>query len=357
MKIGVPKEILDSEFRVGLTPNSVSSLVAKGHTVFIETNAGLGSGFSDDLYEKAGAKVLSTAAEVFAQAELIIKVKQPLAGDLKYLEARHILFTYLHLAADKDLAEHLCKIGLTAYAYETVELPNKVLPALLPMSEIAGRMSIQIGAHFLEKAQGGSGVLLSGVPGVKRGKVVILGGGVAGTQAARQAVGMGAEVVLFEKSAMRIRELDQTFGKKASVLASEPNSIAEQVEDADLVIGAVLLPGRRPPVLVEEKTIKNMRPGSVVLDIAIDQGGCIETIRPTKHSDPTFLKHGVLHYGVTNMPGAVPRTSTQALNIATMPYILELAATGSTNQTLHGGLNIRGSELVHPEVKQAFNLV
>lgn len=353
MKIGVPKEILDSEYRVGLIPSSVVVLKSAGHSVFIETGAGIGSGYSDQAYREAGAEVLSSSQAVFQQADLVIKVKQPLEADLQYLEKRHILFTYLHLAADKNLAERLCQIGLTAYAYETIELPNKVLPALLPMSEIAGRMSIQIGAHLLEKAQGGSGVLLSGVPGVKRGKVVILGGGVSGTQAARQAIGMGADVILFEKSPMKIRELDQMFGKKANVLASEPNAIAEHIQDADLVIGAVLIPGRKPPILVKEETIKKMKPGSVVLDIAIDQGGCIETIRPTKHSEPTFLKHGVLHYGVTNMPGAVPRTSTQALNIATMPYILELASTGSQGQDLHGGLNIRGAEVVHPEVKKA----
>ncbi|MDJ0625812.1 MAG: alanine dehydrogenase [Candidatus Caenarcaniphilales bacterium] len=353
MKIGVPKEILDSEYRVGLTPNSSASLVDEGHTVFIEKNAGLGSGYKDEDYKQTGAIVLDTAAEVFGQSEMIIKVKQPLAGDLKLLEKRHILFTYLHLAADRELAESLCKIGLTAYAYETIQLPNKALPALLPMSEIAGRMSIQIGAHFLEKAEGGSGVLLSGVPGVPRGKVVVLGGGVAGSQAARQAVGMGADVTLFEKHPLKIRELDQQFGKKATVLASELSLISEYVRDADLVVGAVLLPGRRPPVLVKEATIAKMRPGSVVLDIAIDQGGCIETIKPTKHSEPTFLKHGVVHYGVVNMPGAVPRTSTQALNNATLPYILELAESGANSQDLYGGLNIRGGDVTHPEVKEA----
>jgi alanine dehydrogenase len=353
MKIGVPKEILDSEYRVGLTPSSTAQLVANGHTIYIQAEAGTGSGYTNEQYVSVGAQILQTAEEVFAQSELIIKVKQPLPNDLKLLEKRHILFTYLHLAADKELAQKLCEIGLTAYAYETVELSNKVLPALLPMSEIAGRMSIQIGAHFLEKAQGGSGVLLSGVPGVDRGKVVILGGGVAGSQAAKQAVGMGAEVTLFEKNPLRIRELDQMFKNKARVLAPEVSAMAEYTEQADLLIGAVLIPGRKPPVLATEKNIMKMRPGSVVLDIAIDQGGCIETIRPTKHSEPTFTKHGVLHYGVTNMPGAVPRTSTQALNIATIPYILELASTGATNQDLHGGLNIKDGEVIHPEVKKA----
>lgn len=353
MKIGVPKEILDSEYRVGLTPNSVTILRENGHEVFIETQAGLGSGYSDFAYQQAGAIILAKAEEVFATAEMIIKVKQPLEADLKLLEKRHILFTYLHLAANKPLADSLCKIGLAAYAYETVELPNKVLPALLPMSEIAGRMSIQIGAHFLEKAQGGSGVLLCGVPGVNRGKVVVIGGGVAGMQAARQAVGMGAEVILFEKSPLRIRELDQMFGKKACVLASDPASIDEHVASADLVIGAVLIPGKQPPKLVKEDTVKKMRPGSVLLDIAIDQGGCIETIKPTKHSEPTYVKHGIVHYGVTNMPGAVPRTSTQALNIATMPYILQLAASGTENQNLQGGLNVKNGQIVHPEVKEA----
>lgn len=356
MKIGVPKEILDLEFRVGLTPNSVSLLKAHGHEVFVETNAGIGSGFTDENYSLAGAKIIPTAKELFSVSEMIIKVKQPLEADLQLLEKRHILFTYLHLAADKALAKRLCDIGLSAYAYETVELPNKVLPALLPMSEIAGRMSIQIGAHFLEKAQGGSGVLLSGVPGVSKGKVVILGGGVAGTQAARQAIGIGAEVVIFEKSPMRIRELDQIFSRQALVLASEPNSIAEHVQSSDLVVGAVLLPGRRPPVLVSEEVVKKMKPGSVVLDIAIDQGGCIETIKPTKHSEPTYVKHGVLHYGVVNMPGAVPRTSTQALNNATLPYALKLAATGANNQSLDGGLNIQHGKVVHPEVAEAVGL-
>lgn len=353
MKIGLPKEILDSEYRVGLTPNSVLALVRSGHSVFVQTEAGIGSGYPDQDYLKVGAQVLPSAAEVFEAAELIVKVKQPLEDDLKYLQSRHILFTFLHLAADPDLAKHLCKIGLHAYAYETIELSNKVLPALLPMSEIAGRMSVQVGSHFLEKAQGGSGVLLSGIPGIPKGKVIILGGGIAGTQAARQAIGLGAEVIIFEKNPLRIRELDQLFGQKANILNSEPNLIAEQAQTADLLIGAVLIPGMKPPILIKEETIQNMHPGSVVLDIAIDQGGCIETIKPTKHSEPTFLKYGVLHYGVTNMPGAVPRTSTQALNNATLPYILELASTSAKGQNLHGGLNIKGSEIVHPEVKKA----
>jgi alanine dehydrogenase len=353
MKIGVPKEILDSEYRVGLTPNSVAALYRTGHEVFIEQDAGVGSGFTNEHYLKAGAKITSTAKELFDISEMIVKVKQPLEADLQLLKKEHILFTYLHLAADKALAERLCKIGLSAYAYETIEAANKVLPALLPMSEIAGRMSVQIGAHFLEKAQGGSGVLLSGVPGVPKGKIVILGGGVAGTQAARQAIGIGAEVIIFEKNPNRLRELDQMFSRQALVLASEESSIAEYVQEADLVIGAVLLPGRKPPVLVSEELVKKMKPGSVILDIAIDQGGCIETIKPTKHSEPTYLKHGILHYGVVNMPGAVPRTSSQALNNATLQYALELASSGSKNQNLHGGLNIQNGEIVHPEVAEA----
>jgi alanine dehydrogenase len=353
MKIGVPKEILDSEFRVGLTPNSCATLKTNGHKVYIETGAGIGSGYSDEEYEKAGAYIVDSAGSLFEESELIIKVKQPLEDDLKHLKKSHILFTYLHLAANKELADELCKIGLSAYAYETVELPNKVLPALLPMSEIAGRMSIQIGAHFLEKANGGSGVLLSGVPGVQRGRVVILGGGIAGTQAARQAIGIGADVTIFEKNLLRIRELDQLFGKKALILASDSSLIREYVAKADLLVGAVLLPGRKPPVLVDERAVQSMRAGSVIIDIAIDQGGCIETIKPTKHSKPTYLKHNVVHYGVTNMPGAVPRTSTEGLNIATLPYILELAETGSKNQNLYGGLNIQSGEIIHPEVKEA----
>jgi alanine dehydrogenase len=257
------------------------------------------------------------------------------------------------LAANKALANKLCELGLSAYAYETIELPNKILPLLLPMSEIAGRMSIQIGANLLEKAQGGKGILLSGAPGVPRGKIVILGGGIAGTQAARQAIGMGAEVILFEKNPLRIRELDEKFGKSALILYSEENLIDEAVQKADLVVGAVLIPGKKPPILVTEESVKKMQAGSVLIDIAIDQGGCIETIKPTKHSEPTFIKHGILHYGVTNMPGAVPRTSTQALNNATLKYILELASTGAENQNLYGGLNIQNGSIVHPEVREA----
>ncbi|MDX1918509.1 MAG: alanine dehydrogenase [Candidatus Caenarcaniphilales bacterium] len=353
MKIGVPKEILDQEYRVALTPNSVATLGSLGHQVLIEAKAGVGSGFDDEDYHKAGAVILPSAREVYAQAKLIVKVKQPLDPDLNQLRADHILFTFLHLAPDPVLAKALCEIGLTAYSYETIQSPDGLLPALLPMSEIAGRLSIQIGAHFLEKAHGGSGVLLSGIPGVPRGRVVVLGGGIAGTQAARVAIGMGAEVTIFEKSPKKLRELDQLFSNRARILDSNSPSIASSVKQADLVIGAVLIPGKKPPLLVKEDTIAAMRAGSVVLDIAIDQGGCIETIRPTKHSEPTYLVHEVIHYGVTNMPGAVPRTSTIALNNATLPYAIELA--GGYEGDLSGALNIKAGKIVHPAVEEQLN--
>ncbi len=354
MKIGSPKEVLDQEYRVGLTPSSAASLVGLGHQVFLETKAGLGSGFSDELYAQAGAKILPNAEAVYREASLIIKVKQPLPIDLKYLQAKHTLFTFLHLAAGGSLAQELCSIGLTAYAYETIEAEDKSLPALLPMSEIAGRMSVQIGAHLLEKAQGGSGILLSGVPGVSKGRIVILGGGVAGSQAARQAIGIGAETVIFEKSAKRLRELDELFGGRASILASNPSSIAHQVERADLVIGAVLIPGKLAPILVSKELIGTMKTGSALIDIAIDQGGCIEGMKTTTHSEPVFADQGILHYGVANMPGAVPRTSTIALNNATLPYITQLASLeGEIFDDFHGGLNISAGQVLHPEVKEA----
>ena len=353
MKIGIPKEILDSEYRVSLTPDSCLQLIQEGNQVYLETTAGMGSGFPDTSYQAVGVQILPSAEEVYAIAELIVKVKQPLPNDLQFLRPDHLLFTFLHLAAEPALADTLCKIGLAAYAYETIQAPDQTLPALLPMSEIAGRMSVQLGAHFLEKAQGGGGVLLGGVPGVPKGKVVILGGGVAGTQAAKQAIGFGAEVVIFETNPARIRELDFLFGERALILASSLSLIAEHALSADLIIGAVLLTGQKPPVLLKEETVQKMKNGSVLVDIAIDQGGCLETIKPTKHSNPVYEQYGVLHYGVTNIPGAVPRTSTQALNNAILPYVRKLSHQGIQVGDLQGGLNVFQGQITHLQVQAA----
>ena len=353
MKIGIPKEILDSEYRVSLTPDSCLQLIQAGNQVFLEASAGLDSGFPDNMYQAAGVQVLASIEEIYAISELIVKVKQPLPIDLQFLRSDHLLFTFLHLAADKVLAQQLCAIGLTGYAYETIEACDKTLPALLPMSEIAGRMSVQLGAHFLEKTQGGNGVLLGGVPGVPKGKVVIIGGGVAGTQAAKQAIGFGAQVTIFEKNPARIRELDFLFGDRALVLDSNCILIAEHSLEADLVIGAVLIPGQKPPILLAEETVQKMKNGSVLLDIAIDQGGCIETMKPTKHSKPVYKQYGVLHYGVTNIPALVPRTATQALNNAILPYVHQISQQAIKGKNLDGGLNVFEGQIVHAEVKKA----
>src|SRR5882724_8718233 len=328
MLVGVPKEIKTHEYRVGLVPGSVRELVRHGHQVVVESNAGVGIGFPDSAYEAAGAKILPDAAAVFAAAELVVKVKEPQPAEIARLRKGQVLFTYLHLAADKQQTEGLIKSGATCVAYETVTDARGGLPLLGPMSEVAGRMSVQVGAHCLEKEQGGAGILLGGVPGVAAAKVVILGGGVSGTNAARVAMGMEAYVTVIDKSLQRLNELDMQFGAQLHTLFSTFENIEREVLAADLVIGAVLVPGGAAPKLVTKDMICGMRPGSVVVDIAIDQGGCFETSRPTTHAAPTYVEHGVIHYCVTNMPGAVARTSTFALNNATLPFALALADKG-----------------------------
>ena len=355
MEIGVPKETKDREFRVGLTPNSVRALSDK-HQVFIETKAGIGSGFSDREYEQAGAKIVADAAEAWDK-EMVIKVKEPLKSEYQYLKADLLLFTYLHLAADRSLTEALIKSGTTAIAYETV-LENKMLPLLTPMSIIAGRLSVQFGARYLEKQQGGRGVLLGGVPGVSPGKVVILGGGVVGTEAAKIAIGMGAKVQIIDIDVRRLGDLENLFGSRVELLYSTSAQIEEAVRDADLLIGAVLVVGKKAPILVSRALVAQMRPGSVIVDVAVDQGGCIETVRPTSHTQPTYEEEGIIHFGVPNMPGAVPWTATQALNNSTLPYVLQLANYGLSaldkNPALAKGLNIKQGNIVHPAVQDVF---
>ncbi|MGG2991052.1 alanine dehydrogenase [Paenibacillus macerans] len=354
MIIGVPKEIKNNENRVALTPSGAYSLVSAGHQVFIEKNAGTGSGFTDAEYTAAGARLVGQAADAWS-AELVIKVKEPQPSEYAYFRKGLILFTYLHLAPEPELTAALRDKGVTAIAYETVEV-NKTLPLLTPMSEVAGRMAVQIGAQFLEKPYGGKGILLGGVPGVKRGKVTIIGGGVVGTNAAKIAVGLGAEVTIIDVNPERLRQLDDIFGARLQTLMSNPQHIAEAVEESDLVIGAVLIPGAKAPKLVRENMVKAMRPGSVIVDVAIDQGGIFETVdRITTHSDPTYVKHGVVHYAVANMPGAVPRTSTYALTNATLPYALELASKGlhaalNDRPALRRGVNVAGGAITYDSV-------
>ncbi len=356
MQIGVPKETKDQEFRVGLTPNSVQVL-AKNHTVFVETKAGMGSGFTDREYQEAGAKIVASAAEAWNK-ELVIKVKEPLSKEYQYLQSDQLLFTYLHLAAERNLTEALIKSGTTAIAYETVELSNGMLPLLTPMSIIAGRLSVQFGARYLEKQQGGRGVLLGGVPGVSPGKVVILGGGVVGTEAAKIAIGMGAKVQIIDINLERLSYLENLFGSRVETLYSTSAQIEQSVRDADLLIGAVLVVGKKAPVLVPRSLVAQMRPGSVIVDVAVDQGGCIETLHPTSHTQPTYEAEGVVHFGVPNMPGAVPWTATQALNNSTLPYVLQLANHGLSaleqDLALAKGLNIKQGQIVHPAVQEVF---
>jgi alanine dehydrogenase len=354
MYIGVPKEIKNNENRVAITPAGVVAFVKAGHEVIIETTAGIGSGFTDEDYQEAGAKIAATAAEAWA-AEMVMKVKEPLASEYDYFREGLILFTYLHLAAEPELAKALTEKGVTALAYETVEV-NRTLPLLTPMSEVAGRMSAQIGAQFLEKPKGGMGILLSGVPGVKRGKVTVIGGGVVGTNAAKIAMGLGADVTIVDLSPERLRQLDDIFGNEINTLMSNPLNIAEAVKESDLVIGAVLIPGAKAPKLVTEEMVKEMKPGSVVVDVAIDQGGIFETVdRITTHDAPTYEKHGVVHYAVANMPGAVPRTSTIALTNVTIQYALQIAGKGvrqaiEDNPALKLGLNTVNGEITYETV-------
>ena len=355
MKIGVPKEIKTLEFRVGMTPAGVRELVHDGHQVYVETNAGLGIGMFDADYEAAGATVLGTAEEVFAQAELIVKVKEPQLTECAMLRADQVLFTYLHLAADPKQTEALVNSGTTAIAYETVTAKDGSLPLLVPMSEVAGRLAIQAGATALQKVYGGRGVLLGGVPGVEPGKVVIIGGGVAGTNAADMAVGLGADVTIVDRSLPRLRQIEETWGGRIRTVFSTKHDIDRLVRNADLVIGAVLIAGAAAPKLVSAEDVRNMHPGAVLVDISIDQGGCFETSRPTTHADPTYIVDNVVHYCVTNMPGAVPRTSTFALTNATLPFVRALANLGwreamMRDPHLANGLNVHAGHVNHEAV-------
>ncbi|MGT2755831.1 alanine dehydrogenase [Streptococcus ovuberis] len=328
MLIGVPKEIKNHENRVALTPAGVLALVNAGHAVHVEAGAGVGSGFMDTDYQAQGATIVPTAAEAWA-AEMVVKVKEPLEAEYGFLREDLLLFTYLHMAPAPALAEAMLKAKTTGIAYETVRNTKGALPLLVPMSEVAGRMAVQIGAHFLTKQEGGSGVLLGGVPGVPKGKITIIGGGVVGTHAARIAIGLGAQVTILDISAARLAELEDIFGNQVQTLMSNPFNIAQAVQEADLVIGAVLIPGAKAPKLVTEDMVKAMRPGSVIVDVAVDQGGVVETAdKVTSHQEPVYEKHGVLHYAVANIPGAVARTSTLALTNVTLPYVLELANKG-----------------------------
>lgn len=355
MRIGVPTEIKVRENRVALVPDGVRELVREGHEIRVQAGAGRGIGLDDTVYREAGARVVADATAVFRDSELIVKVKEPQPEECRRLRPEQTLFTYLHLAADPMQADLLKASGATAIAYETVRGADGTLPLLTPMSEVAGRMSVQVGAHCLEQHAGGAGVLLGGVPGVAPGRVVVLGGGVAGSNAAEMAVGLGADVTIVDLSAKRLRELSERFGGRVKTAVSTSTRIAELVRDADLVVGAVLVPGDAAPKLVTRDMLTAMRPGSVLVDIAIDQGGCFETSRPTSHEEPTFVEEGVVHYCVTNMPGAVARTSTFALCNATLPYVRALANEGvaaaiAGDPGLAEGVNVRAGEIVHPAV-------
>lgn len=328
MIVGIPKEIKDHEYRVSVTPEGVRALQRAQHEVLVEKSAGLGSGYSDEDYRSAGASVLSSNEEVFRRAELIVKVKEPQLSECPLFRPGQVLFTYLHLASSPELTKSLLEAKITAVAYETIEAKDGTLPMLKPMSEIAGRMSVQVGARYLETTQGGKGLLLAGVPGVEPAKVVVLGAGVVGSAATRIAVGMGAQVTVINLDIERLRYLDDHYRGRIVTRASTEAAIEEAVAGADLVIGAVLVPGAKAPKLVSRALVSRMKPGSVIVDVAVDQGGCVETIKPTTHSDPVYVVENVLHYGVANMPGVVPRTSTQALTNVTLPYLLKLASQG-----------------------------
>lgn len=359
MRIGVPKEVKNNENRVALTPAGVHELVRHGHSVAVQAGAGVGSGFSDADYLAEGAQVLATASEVWSGAEMVIKVKEPIASEYDLLRPNQILFTYLHLAASRACTEALLKAGTTALAYETVQLANRSLPLLQPMSEVAGRLSAQIGAYHLMKSQGGAGLLMGGVPGAPKAKVVVIGGGVAGEHAATIALGMQADVTVIDVSLPKLRELDARFAGAVKTRVSTAYEIADQLRDADLVIGSVLIPGEKAPKLVTDKMVQAMKPGSVLVDIAIDQGGCFENSRPTTHDDPTFQVHNSTYYCVANMPGAVPATATRALTNATLPYAIAIANLGwraavAADSALVKGLNTHDGKLTFTGVAQAF---
>ncbi len=361
MLIGVPKEIKTNENRVGLVPSGVTALVAEGHQLFVEAGAGEGSGFTDQQYVAAGASILATADEVWAKAEMIIKVKEPIKVEWPRMRKGQVMYTYFHFAADKPLTEAVIASGAIAIAYETVQLPSGALPLLTPMSEVAGRLAVQEGAKYNEKLFGGRGVLLGGVPGVKPGKVVIIGGGVVGINSAKMAAGMGADVTILDTSLDRLRYLDDVLPANVDTVFSNRHNILDAVKDADLIIGAVLLPGKKAPHLITREDLKGIPDGCVIVDVAVDQGGCVETIKPTTHEDPTYFVEGVLHYAVANMPGAVPRTSTLALTNATLPYAIKLANLGwkdacRQDRALKLGLNVVDGKIVYPGVAEAFGM-
>lgn len=362
MIIGIPKEIKPYENRVGITPAGVEMLIRAGHDVYIETNAGVGSGFNDEVYTQAGAKILKTPKEIFDTAEMIIKVKEPLPAEYELFKDGQLLFTYLHLAPEPELTKALLKKNVVGIAYETIQMEDGALPLLIPMSEVAGRMSVQIGATLLEKHFGGRGILLGGVPGTPKGNVVIIGGGIVGTNAAKMAIGLGAEVTILDINLDKLRYLDDIFGGRVKTLLSNTYNIREELKKADLLLGAVLIPGAKAPCLVTEDMVKGMKQGSVIVDVAIDQGGSIATIdRVTTHANPSYEKHGVIHYSVANMPGAVARTSTFALTNATMPYALELANKGyikaiKDNKALAKGLNVIQGKITYKAVAEAVGM-
>jgi alanine dehydrogenase len=358
--VGVPTEIKPDEFRVAMTPVGVRELTAGGHRVLIQRGAGTGSSIADDDYRAAGAEILPAAADVLVAADLIVKVKEPQACEIAMLEGRHVLFTYLHLAAYPQEAGGLVASGATAVAYETVQLPDGSLPLLAPMSEVAGRMAAQAGAHHLEKPHGGRGVLMGGVPGVRPARVTVLGAGMAGANAAMVASGMGGEVTVVDLNVDRLRHLDQIYRGRISTRRSSIHAVEELTARSDLVIGAVLIPGARAPILVSEDQVAAMQPGSVIVDISIDQGGCVATSRETTHRDPTYLAHGVIHYCVGNIPGAVPHTATYALSNATLPYVVALAtglkAAVATHPELLGGINVSRGRVTHPAVAESLDM-
>ncbi|MBK9744500.1 MAG: alanine dehydrogenase [Saprospiraceae bacterium] len=361
MIIGVPKEIKQSENRVALTPAGVMEFVSRGHQVYVQTNAGEGSGFPNDEYETAGAKILPTIEDVYAIAEMIIKVKEPIEKEYSLIKPNQLLFTYFHFASYEPLTKAMISSNAVCLAYETVESSDRSLPLLVPMSEVAGRMAIQQGAKYLEKPQQGRGVLLGGVPGVPPAKVLVLGGGIVGTQAAKMAAGLGAMVTILDVSLKRLRYLSDVMPANVTTMYSNEYTIRRLIKNHDLIVGAVLIPGAKAPNLITKEMLKDMRPGTVIVDVAVDQGGCIETCRPTTHDNPTFIIDDVVHYCVANMPGAVPYTSTIALTNATLPYALQLADKGwkkacSDNQELKLGLNVVNGKVVYKGVSDAFGL-
>ena len=361
MVIGVPKEIKNNENRVGMTPAGVAELVKHGHTVYVQQTAGANSGFTDEDYVNAGARMLPTIEEVYAAAEMIVKVKEPIAPEYKLIRHGQVVFTYFHFAADRALTEAMIESGGICIAYETVELPDRSLPLLIPMSEVAGRMSVQEGARFLEKPQGGKGKLLGGVPGVRPARVLILGGGIVGCNAAQMAAGMGAEVMITDINLARLRYLSEVLPKNVKTLYSSAHNIRMELPTVDLVIGSVLIPGDKTPHLITRDMLRLMKPGTVLVDVAIDQGGCFETSHPTTHSDPTYVVDGIVHYAVANIPGAVPFTSTMALTNATLPYTIALADKGwqkacKDNPALALGVNVADGKVVYKAVADVFGL-